>query len=50
LRDRLVDAVDFARELESVVLLLVRSRIEDLVYVLGAGEAGNADLGDVLCM
>jgi hypothetical protein len=48
LRDRLVDAVNFAGDLEGVVLLLVCGRIEDLVNVLGAGQAGDADLGDVL--
>jgi hypothetical protein len=35
LRDGFVDAVDFARELEGIVLLLVRSRVEDLVDVFG---------------
>jgi hypothetical protein len=48
LRDRLVDAVNFAGDLEGVVLLLVCGRVEDLVNVLGAGQAGDADLGDVL--
>jgi hypothetical protein len=46
--DRLVDAVDFARELEGIVLLLVCACVEDLVDVFGAGQAGDADLGDVL--
>jgi hypothetical protein len=46
--DRLVDAVDFACELEGVVLLLVCACVEDLVDVLGARQAGDADLGDVL--
>jgi len=36
LRNRLVDAVDFASELDGVVLLLVGGRVEDLVDVLGA--------------
>jgi hypothetical protein len=48
LRDRLVDAVDFASDLESVVLLLVRSRVENLVDVLSTRQACNADLGNVL--
>jgi hypothetical protein len=46
--DSLVDAVDLAGELDGVVLLLVGSRVEDLVDVLGARQAGDADLGDVL--
>jgi hypothetical protein len=46
--DRLVDAIDFASELERVVLLLVCTRVEDLVDVLGARQAGDGDLGDVL--
>jgi hypothetical protein len=48
LRNRLVDAIDFAGKLDGVVLLLLRSRVEDLVDVLGAGQAGDADLGNVL--
>lgn len=35
MRDGLVDAVDFAGELERVVLLLMRGRVEDLVDVFG---------------
>lgn len=46
--DRLVDAIDFAGELESVVLLLVGRRVEDFVDVFGARQAGDRDLGDVL--
>jgi hypothetical protein len=46
--DRFVDAVDFAGELERVVLLLVGSSVEDFVDVLGAGQTGDCDLGDVL--
>lgn len=46
--DCLVDAVDFAVELQGVVLLLVGSRVEDFVDVLGAGQTGDCDLGDVL--
>jgi hypothetical protein len=48
LRDRLVDAIDLSRELDGVVLLLVGTRVKDLVDVLGAGQASDADLGDVL--
>jgi len=48
LLDGFVYTIDLARELELVIALRVRGRVEDLVDVLGARKAGDSDLGDVL--
>jgi hypothetical protein len=48
LLDVLVDAIDLASDLELVVALRVCAGVENLVDVLGTGEAGDGDLGDVL--
>jgi hypothetical protein len=48
LLDVLVDAIDLAGDLELVIALGVCAGVENLVNILGTGEAGDGDLGDIL--